>query len=447
VNKKEYERKLKKWEAQGYDVSELREKWFPPKRLIRQHAMIMASSIIILIVISIVVLQFWYGFPFHTKEDAFTPITMNTIYLSDMNIYPLEAIPNEIVTISIYLNNNTSADHYFQLDLEINQKRESGYRTIVLSNERKRMEFYIVKTEPGLYKAKIGSLTGSFTVVSAEGQATNSSTSPTGLIAFASDRDNNGEIYAMRPDGSALQNLTNEPSQNYYATWWTDGKICFSSGGSQNEGIYIMDRDGLNKMKIRDYVGKPKLSPDGKKILFTELVGDQGDIFATDIFTMDIDGSNRVNLTGTINGDTGDSSPCWSPDGNKIVFETARDGNLQLFTMDSDGSNQKAFDPPVYGGNPSWSPDGRKIAFSSSMYGGFDIWVMNADGSRRFNLTNYRGAIDDFPCWSPDSSKIVFSSDRDGNMEIYIMDIDGFNQINLTHNPSSDTFPCWLPEY
>ena len=69
---------------------------------------------------------------------------------------------------------------------------------------------------------------------------------------------------------------------------------------------------------------------------------------------------------------------------------------------------------------PSWSPDGTKIAFSSERDGNHEIYVMNTNGSNPTNLTN-NAAVDQMPSWSPDGTKIVFTSDRDGNYEIYVM--------------------------
>lgn len=50
---------------------------------------------------------------------------------------------------------------------------------------------------------------------------------------------------------------------------------------------------------------------------------------------------------------------------------------------------------------PAWSPDGTRIAFASNREGNFQIYLMNSDGTGQTNLSNDEGA-DDNPSWSPD---------------------------------------------
>ena len=83
-----------------------------------------------------------------------------------------------------------------------------------------------------------------------------------------------------------------------------------------------------------------------------------------------------------------------------------------------------------------------KLAFSSTRDGNLEIHTMNADGSGETNLTQ-NAAWDDGPAWSPDGQKLAFRSDRDGNGEVYRMDPDGSNQTNLTQNAAEDGNPAW----
>jgi len=74
--------------------------------------------------------------------------------------------------------------------------------------------------------------------------------------------------------------------------------------------------------------------------------------------------------------------------------------------------------------------NGNKIAFQSDRDGDHEIYVMNADGTEVQQLTDN----DDgywVPVWSPDGNKIVFSSNRDGDYEIFVMHADGSNVVSL----------------
>lgn len=75
---------------------------------------------------------------------------------------------------------------------------------------------------------------------------------------------------------------------------------------------------------------------------------------------------------------------------------------------------------------PSWTPDGKRIVFNSSRDGNFDLYIMNKDGSGQTNLTN-SGVHELFPSVSRHGDKVAFvgAARRRGNYDIYVMDIDG----------------------
>jgi TolB protein len=133
-----------------------------------------------------------------------------------------------------------------------------------------------------------------------------------------------------------------------------------------------------------------------------------------------------------------------APQQAQITFETDRDGNNEIYVMDTDENNPRNLtNNPAEDRMPAWSPDGRQIAFSSNRNGNPEIYVMDASGNNPRNLTN-NPAIDRVPTWSPDGQKIAFASNRDGNFEIYVMDASGNNPRNLTNNPADDFFPAWF---
>jgi hypothetical protein len=149
-------------------------------------------------------------------------------------------------------------------------------------------------------------------------------------------------------------------------------------------------------------------------------------------------------VTNLTRNPAGDTFPAWSPDGERILFNSDRDGNSEIYVMDADGS-----DPTNLTGNPAsdfyadWSPDGTVIAFTSDRNGSGQIYVMRADGSEPTALTDHP-AGNGAPAWSPDGTRIVFTSYRDGPGEIYTMNADGSDQTNLTNNPATDAgWPNW----
>ena len=288
-------------------------------------------------------------------------------------------------------------------------------------------------------------------------------------IAFASNRDwdwnaekdLNLEIYLMNPDGKQISRLTEQPKFDTEPAWSPDAKqITFVSyrdleqlpkGEIHRGEIYLMNADGSNPINLTQVPeradGVSSWSPDGGQIAFTSATLFNDDILAnSDIFVMDADGANPINLT---NHDALDETPDWSPDGKRIAFSSDRDGNWEIYVMNTDGTNPiNLTNHPAKDGRPDWSPDGNRIAFTSDHDGNLEIYVMNADGTNPINLTNHP-AEDNSASWSLDGTRIAFDSDRhrdrDINWEIYVMNADGTNPINLTKNRALDINPSWGP--
>ena len=114
-----------------------------------------------------------------------------------------------------------------------------------------------------------------------------------------------------------------------------------------------------------------------------------------------------------------------SASGDLIAFESDRDGDVEIFVMNADGTEVRQLtDNDSFDWGATWSPDGDSIAYASSRDGDSEIFVMNADGTEVRQLTdNDDGDI--APIWSSDGDSIAYASSRDGDFEIFVMNADG----------------------
>jgi Tol biopolymer transport system component len=169
-----------------------------------------------------------------------------------------------------------------------------------------------------------------------------------------------------------------------------------------------------------------------------------------DVFTIDTTGGSQDKLTATPG--FADLQPSWSPDGRLVAFVRRTDtGRPDLYTMTAEGGGRTRLTRTnVAERDPAWSPDGTRIAFAArtSPLGPFRIFVMNADGTGRTQLTTQpAGLADRSPVWSPDGSRIAYVTDRDGAFpEIYTMDAAGGGVNRLTANVYVDGNPSWSPD-
>jgi len=174
-----------------------------------------------------------------------------------------------------------------------------------------------------------------------------------------------------------------------------------------------------------------------------------------DIFVMDTDGTNVRNIT---KHPARDLEPSWSPDGKFIVFDRRTNSNdAQIFKVEiATGLTNKLTDGPLPHCSPTWSPTGDLIAYSELA----DLWVMKPDGSEKHMLLfadaeqlGREATIDPFQ-WSPDGRYLVFSWSSadakriDGKMAQDIFKVSlGGKLLNLTRTPNRYEYePSWSPD-
>lgn len=236
-------------------------------------------------------------------------------------------------------------------------------------------------------------------------------------------------VSACSPGGSAWRLDQHYGYPRHTVGWSPQGHIVFSSGRSYaSRSIYAVRDDG-SLLSIIQESGQgrlvtnvsPEVSPDGSEIAYarykdSEWCGLGGHNW--DVFVTRIDGSHTRRLT----RDKGpDSSPIWSPDGERILFSSHNcdDGNLCI--MNADGSGVRALPWDYVGSNPwaSWSPDGRRLALFGQppdISPKYMLFVAMADGSNLTRIMQTEAVAT--PSWSPDGDYLVFVSDADRSVHV-----------------------------
>ena len=191
--------------------------------------------------------------------------------------------------------------------------------------------------------------------------------------------------------------------------------------------------------------------PDGQKILFVTLSLIGQETLWTDIFVMDNNGENIINLTQTPEMEVWAS---WSPDGGQIVFDReVGENDSAIFIMEADGQNpQRLTFEPGRNYAPSWSPDGNKIAFLSYRNGASRIYTMDTNGQNVQPIAHNQREFNGPPVWSPDGRWLAFMSGDDQGWGLYITDPQGHNEnLIVRSNPIPLSMlawnrPAWSPD-
>ena len=191
----------------------------------------------------------------------------------------------------------------------------------------------------------------------------------------------------------------------------------------------------------------PSLSPDGKSIVYAARTAGNWDIFL-----QRVGGKNAINLTADSAED--DNHPAFSPDGEKIAFQSDRNGG-GIYLMGATGESVRRLTD--FGYHPAWSPDGKEIVFASSWIArpearqstSSQLWIATvATGAiRRLEIKDTGDAIQ--PHWSPHGHRVAYwgvSVVAGARRNIWTVPAIGGDPVAVTDDPAIDWNPVWSPD-
>ena len=286
-----------------------------------------------------------------------------------------------------------------------------------------------------------------------------------------------------------LRMLTNEGENAEAYFSFNQNALIFQSRHGQYEcdQIFTMNLDGSEKKLVSTGMGRTTCSyflPGDQKIIYasTHLAdkkcpppadfshGYVWKVYKTfDLFVGDRIGSTPQAL---VPFDGYDAEATVSPTGDKIVFTSQRNGDLDIYSMNLDGSDlQQLTDETGYDGGPFFSWDGKKIVYRAyhpqtpeelKRYevlladeliepSKFQIWVMNHDGSNKRQVT-HNDYANFAPFFHPDNHRIIFCSNlnspdlRRSDFNLWMIDEDGNGLEQITFFNEFDGFPMFTAD-
>jgi len=263
-------------------------------------------------------------------------------------------------------------------------------------------------------------------------------------ILFQSSRTGGGDIYRMAPDGSGVVRVTSFSGPESSPAWsWDHQRIAMvrtrlDASNVAHPDIYLMNADGTGKHWARSLPSSfdilaPSWSKDGTRLTATVIIGGVARVALMDVAT-----GNMAYVNLALGGPVGYGAS-FDPTGQRIVYAGQWADTLHM--INTDGSGHKVIVAQKNIASAHFSPDGKRIVFSHAAEGeGTQIWVKSlVDGTVK-RLTLNGGFV---PTWSPDGSKIAFVSSRTGKNQIFVMPSTGGTQVRITNNTFVEYGPAW----
>ncbi|HET9531391.1 MAG TPA: DUF5050 domain-containing protein, partial [Blastocatellia bacterium] len=141
----------------------------------------------------------------------------------------------------------------------------------------------------------------------------------------------------------------------------------------------------------------------------------------------DSDGSNARQLTSF--GGPQTDCPRWSPDGERLVFQTYPEGHLDIYLVNvRGGPPERLTHEPGDDNLPSWSQNGQWIYFTSNRSGSQQIWKMRTDGSGAARVTRNGGYA---PKESTDGKALYYAKGTPRGLAVWRVPIDGGEEVEV----------------
>jgi Tol biopolymer transport system component len=259
-----------------------------------------------------------------------------------------------------------------------------------------------------------------------------------------------GEVRDLR---IAVKNVTGEDLDSLGKDWLEDVRRRTWPTLADLEGPESLGRPLTSRERTGGALnGSPTISPAGDRVVFLSDRSGTPDLWILDLGEEADDPPSppRVLVRGARDGDFESLHPRrasagWSPDGRWVVVAAQKGARDALFVLDSRTGRKVAEIVPDLDAmeRPDWSPTNARFVFTGMRDGQVDLWAVDADGT---NLTRLTDDLHEerAPRWSPDGSRIAFASDRAGSTGLDLYTIaEGEAPRPLRVAPGDQRDPAW----
>jgi Tol biopolymer transport system component len=183
---------------------------------------------------------------------------------------------------------------------------------------------------------------------------------------------------------------------------------------------------------------RPSRAPNDSRVVFQSNRDGNVELYTTDLYGS----GDATRLTHTQSNNT---TPMYGPDAQTIVYQSDRNGNFDLFTIDQNTRKERQItSDPSNDVNPFYSPDLKWLVFQSDRNNNWDVFILNTETGNEYQLTSST-ADETFPAWSPNGKQIAFIFEENGNTDLYIIDANGANLKRITTDGKTVN-AVWSPE-